>query len=117
PHDPIRAARGHGVAVRAECHRVERRLRDWGTRNLANALFFVIVDLLLLFGFTSPGNFAHELAQLLRHVVGVIVTAHEQLAGAILAGAAGNALAIGSEPAAEDRPRIWEKVGDDLGVV
>ena len=86
-------------------------------RNLTNALLFVIVELLLLFGFARPRNLAHELAEFLRHVIGVIVTAHEQLAGAIKTAAAGNALAIGAETDAEHPARHREQFRDQLGII
>src|SRR5205085_4032222 len=116
-HDTVGAGGGDDFAVRAKGDRIESGFGNRGAGDFVDALFFVIVDLFLLVRFARGGNFAHELAQLFGNVIGIIVTAHEQFAGAIQAAGGRDAFAIGAEADAKHASGHGKQIGDELRVV
>ena len=106
PSDPAAAT---ALPSGSERNGIDGRIGYSDARDFANALLLVIVQLLLFLGFAGAWDFAHDVAESLGHVVGVIVTADQQFAGAIQAAAAGDAFAVGAESHAENAPVIGNR--------
>ena len=113
----VRSGSGDRITIWSKGDCINGRIGNCEPRDFVDSRLGVILQLLLFLGLPGAGNFAHDVAQVFRNVIRVIVTAHKHFTRAVQTAAANDALTVSAEAHAEHAARHREQVGDELRIV